>query len=171
MAENNQGKIIAFDTIFTTNHIQMLKILLTYMDPARQKTLAVYIKLLELQYTLSFFRKHPASLLPKFPHENDFDASKLMDEILPFCSRTEQEHMNRMRNMYSNIGNIQEMMQMIQMMRDLFPEGMGGDPENGSDFLSALTGMMGASGMPDLSGIDLSQIFEMFHGFTNTSDA
>lgn len=171
MAENNQGKIIAFDTLFTTNHIQMLKILLTYADPTRQKALAVYIKLLELQYTLSFFRMHPASLLPKFPHEYEFDASKLMDEILPLCNRTEQEHINRMRNMYSNMGNIQEMIQMMQMMRELFPEGMGDDTGNGSDFLSALTGMMGTSGMPDVSDIDLSQIFEMFHGSGNTSDA
>lgn len=170
MAENDQAKIIAFDTIFTTNHIQILKILLTYVEPSGQKHLAVYIKLLELQYTLSFFKLHPASSLPEFPHEKTFNASKLCDEIFPLCSRSEQGHLKQMKEMYQNIENLQEMMQMMQMMREMFPEGTGVGGENSVDFLSALSGMAGMSGMPDLSGIDLSQIFEMFQSGNNQQE-
>lgn len=149
MEENGQEKVIAFDTLFTTNHIQMLKILLTYMEPSSQKTVAVYIKFLELQYTLSFFKMHPASSLPRFPHEDSFNASKLCDEILPLCSQTEQGKLKQMKNMYQNFENMQEMMQMVQMMKDLFPEG-----ENpfGQDPSGLFSGM---------SGMDMSQIFEM----------
>uniref|UniRef100_UPI004055B9E4 hypothetical protein n=1 Tax=Acetatifactor sp. TaxID=1872090 RepID=UPI004055B9E4 len=56
-------------------------------------------------------------------------------------------------NMYQNFENMQEMMQTIQMMKDMFPEG-----ENplGGDASSLFSGLSGGSGM------DMSQLFEMF---------
>lgn len=129
MTENGQEKIIAFDTLFTTNQIQMLKILLTYLEPSQQKSIAVYIKFMELQYTISFFNKHPSSSA-RFPKEESFNAARLCDEVLPFCSPSEQEKLIGMKNMYQNFENMQEMMQMIQMMQDMFPESenpFGGD--------------------------------------------
>ena len=147
MAQNSQEKVIAFDTLFTNNHIRMLKILLTYVEPSRQSALAVYIKVLELQYTLSFYTRHPTALLSDFPHEES-------------CNTSKQEKVNRAKNMVQNFTNMQEMMQMIQMMKEIFPEGAG-NGENMGDILSGLSGM---PGMPDLSGfdfsgIDLSQLF------------
>ena len=153
MTENGQEKIIAFDTLFTTNQIQILKILLTYLEPAHQKLIAVYIKFLELQYTMSFFQKHSASWA-KFPKEEAFNATKLCEEVLPFCSPSEQEILNNLKNMYQNFENMQEMLQMVQMMKDMFPEGdTGGDPMS---MFSGLSGMFGSQGM------DMSQLFEMF---------
>lgn len=158
MDEQKQDKIVAFDTLFTTNHIQMLKILLPYVEPSIQKNMAVYIKFLELQYTISYFKLYTSSVLPGFPQENHFDVSKLCDELLPLCGHAEQEHLRRMKNMYQNLENLQDMMQMIQTMKDMFPEGeipFGTDP-------SAL--LSGLSGMPDMSGMDMSQLFELFQG-------
>ena len=44
--------VIAFDTLYTQNHIQILKILLPYFDPYGQNHLAVWIKYLEpVSYT------------------------------------------------------------------------------------------------------------------------
>lgn len=152
MSKSNQEKVVAFDTLFTTNHIQMLKILLSYMEPSQQKTIAVYIKFLELEYTISFLKKHPYAL-SDFPKEKNLDTAKICDEISPFLSPSEQEKLCNIRNMLQNFENMQEMMQMVQMMKDLFPEGdnpLGGDP-------SALF-----SGMSGMSGMDMSQIFEMF---------
>ncbi len=153
MTENGQEKITAFDTLFTTNQIQMLKILLTYMEPAQQKHMAVYIKLMELKYTISFFKIHPSSSLPNSHSGENFNTSRLCDEIIPFCSPAEQEKINNIKKMMQNFENMQEMMQMVQMMKDLFPEGegpFGGDP---SEIFSGMSGM---------SGMDMSQIFEMF---------
>lgn len=158
MDEKGQDKIMAFDTLFTTNQIQMLKILVSYMDPSAQKSIAVYIKFMELQYTLSFFHTYPNASLKKLPREESFDASKLCDEILPFCAPSEREQLNNMKNMFHNFTNMQEMMQMMQMMKELFPEGespFGGDP---ADILSGLSGMEGMNA----SGMDLSQIMNMF---------
>lgn len=156
MGNQEQDKIVAFDTLFTTNHIQILKILLTYMDASMQKKLAVYIKFLELQYTLSFFKTYSASALPGFYPQNSLNISALCDEILPLCSHTGQEQLKQMKNMLESLESMQEMLQMIQTMKDLFPENdnpFGADP-------SAL--FSGLSGMPDISGMDMSQLFEIF---------
>lgn len=183
MEENNRNKVVAFDTLFTTNYTQMLKILITYADPSVQKWIAVYIKFLELQYTLSFIRTRPASSLPLFPHEEPFNAARLCDELLPLCSPSGQEQLKRMKNMCQNLENMQEMMQMMQMMKELFPEGMGPDGQGAADLFSGLVGMAGtsetsgASEMSEMSGasgpsgpgtgFDLSQLFELFTSHTD----
>lgn len=156
MTDKEQDKVVAFDTLFTTNHIQMLKVLLAYVEPSQQKTIAVYIKFMELQYTISFSKTHPNASLPNYPKEKNFDASKLCDELLPLCGHAQQDQLKQMKNMYQSFENMQEMMQMVEMMKDLFPEGenlFGGDPS------SLFSGMAGENGM-DLS--QMTQFFDMF---------
>lgn len=157
MEEKSSDKILAFDTLFTTNNIQMLKVIITYLTPSLQKSFAVYIKIMELQYTLSFSQNHPSASLGILPHEDSSDATKLCDELLPFCDAAQKEKIMQMKNMLQTFENMQELMETMQMMKELFPEGTGNG--GGMDFLSGLTGL---SGMPDFSGIDLSQIMEMF---------
>lgn len=146
MEEKELHKVMAFDTLFTTNQIQMLKILLTYLAPSSQKSLAIYIKFMEFQYTISFFQKYPNASLMGLPKEEKPDTLKLCDEILPFCQPGEQEKITQMRSMLQNFENMQEMMQMIQMMQEMFPEGVpfgdiNGESGGGFDFLSGLSGM------------------------------
>lgn len=151
--EHVSDKVVAFDTLFTTNHIQMLKILLSYVEPSQQKNMAIYIKFLELQYTISFFQKHPHSSLSKHSADGPPNTSKLLDEILPFCSPEQQEQFRQVKNMMETFENMQGMMETMQMMKDLFPEGES--PFNG-DASALFSGLSGGSGM------DLSQILEMF---------
>lgn len=160
MEEKELHKVLAFDTLFTTNYIQMLKILLTYLSPSGQKSLAIYIKFLELQYTISYFNKHPYGALNGLPKEESFSIVKLCDEILPLLNPAEQEKIIQMKNMLQTFENMQEMMQMMQMMQEMFPEGMPlSDTDESSagsfDFLSGL------------SGIDLSQLSQMSDLFKN----
>lgn len=155
MTNNGQDKVTAFDTLFTTNHIQILKILLTYMEPSRQKAMAVYIKFMELQYTIAFYQKNPSSSLIHMPKEEHMNVSKLCEELFPLCDHAEQEALQQMKTMQQNFENVQEMIQMVQMMKDLFPEGdnpLDGDP----------SGLF--SGLSDSTGFDISQLFEMLHG-------
>lgn len=159
MTEKVQEKIVAFDTLFTTNQIQTLKILLTYMEPSQQKNLAVYIKFLELQYTISFFKLHPSCSLGYSDLPKGANFTNLCEELLPLCPPSEQEKIVQMKNMMQTFENMQEMMQMVHMMQEMFPEGenpFNGDP---SSILSGLSGMSGSDPM-DLS--QLSQLFEMF---------
>lgn len=137
MEENELGSIAAFDSLFTTNRIQMMKVLLPYLKPEQQGALAVCIKMMELNYTLSFFRNHPHTQPFRIPQKND--ASRIWDEILPFCGPEERSKVENMKNMMQNMKQMQEMMETMQMMQEMFPEGM--DMENMD--LSSIMEMMG----------------------------
>ena len=60
--KDDASNVMAFDALYTTNQIQKLKVLLPYIEPSMQKHLAVYIKYMELQYTIQFTKKHTATL-------------------------------------------------------------------------------------------------------------
>ncbi len=158
MEEQNTNAITAFDSLFTTNQIQMLKILLPRLAPEHQNGFAVYIKLLELQYAFTFLRRHAGKQLfgngkqlsADFFQGDNSDTVELLDELLPFSGSRERARIENMKNMILNFKKMQEMMEMIRMMQELFPEGMGGD--NPMDLFS---------GMSDPG---LSSIFEMFGG-------
>ena len=199
MNDREQDKVIAFDTLFTNHHIQMMKILMPYFDRPMQKNLAVYIKYMELQYTLNFFKQYPNASPAPLPREASFDIMKLCSDMMPYCSPQEKARMENMRNMYQTFENYKGMMEMVQMMKELFPEGDGQDgtgfgglsPEMLSG-LAGMGGMPGMDGMPDLSGMshmggmpgaggqdgtqgfDPSQLFEMFQmmsGMSGQSDS
>lgn len=147
MDSNHPDKVMAFDALFTTNHIQMLKLFLGYLEPPLQGQLAVYIKFLELQYTLSFFRGNPYASLSLCPDTagSHGDFSGLMEDMLPFCSAEEKEKLKNMQNMMNNLKNMQEMMEMVQMMQEISPELFSGS-----------------------GGTDMSQMMEMMQGMFET---
>lgn len=138
----------------------MLKILLPWIAPKQQGGFAVYIKLLELQYTLTVLRRHKdmrlfgngGQLSADFFQGDNSDTMALLDELLPFSGPEERAKIEGMKNMMANLKKMQEMMEMMQMLQELFPEGMGGDGGNPMDLFS---------GMSDM---DLSSIFQMFGG-------
>ena len=124
MDDKRIDKAAAFDTLFTSNRIQILKILAYYMDPRLLKGLAVYIKILELQYTLTLFRRHPeTSLAPASPNTNETIAGELCSDLIPLCDETQKASLRQLTQMMDNIHNFQEMMEMVQTMQELFPEG------------------------------------------------
>ena len=172
MNDREQDKVIAFDTLFTNHHIQMMKILMPYFDRSMQKNLAIYIKFMELQYTMDFFKKYPNAALPREP---SFDMIKLCSDMIPYCAPQDRAKMENMRNMYQTFENYKGMMEMVQMMKELFPEGENQDGSGfggmNPDILSSLAGM---GGMPDMQGFDPSQMFDMFQmmsGMTGQPDS
>lgn len=144
--EHEHDKVLAFDTLFTTNHIQMMKIIMPFLDASKQKYIAIYIKYMELQYTISYFQKNPS---PPFPlrHDSGQDSQQICREIMPYCSPEEKKKMEQVENLFSTMKNYQEIMEMFTMMKEIFPEGEGG---MNPDMLSGLLGQ------------DASQIFDMF---------
>lgn len=127
MADNKQDNIAIFDTIFTNNRICMMKIVLPFLPPSFQKSIAVYIKYLELQYTMQYFSKHPLGI---FPTQNGADSSSpdpdaIWENILPYCTPAEKENVNQMRNMVQTFKNLKDMMEMMETMKELFPDGFG----------------------------------------------
>ncbi|MCM1186662.1 MAG: hypothetical protein NC251_09055 [Lachnoclostridium sp.] len=150
MEEKELDKVTAFDTLFTTNRIRMYKVLLSYLPPSFQRNLAVYIKLSELHYTLSFFNRHPRANLCGSPYGPPFGSfpangqrssspitgqgfsfmdnegfSRLFDDISPYLSQREQNRLAQMKNIMQSMKNMQEMMEMMEIMKSLFPEDTG----------------------------------------------
>jgi len=169
MEEQGSKTIAAFDSRFTTNRIQILKILLPRLAPEQQNGFAVYIKLLELQYTITLLRRPPDSRLSgngkqlsaNFLQGDNSDTLELLDELIPFSGPEGRTKIQNMKNMLINMKKMQEMMEMIQMIQELFPEGTGGD--NPMDFLSGMSGMPDLSNF-DTSNLDISSLFQMFGG-------
>lgn len=122
MACREHEKIIAFDTLFSTNHIQMLKVILPFMDNQMQKFMAIYIKFLELQYTIDFCKKHPFSLCGCVKQESPPDISGLCSELLPFCNDREKRQFEQMRNIFQSMEMYKEMSKTMETMKDFMPD-------------------------------------------------
>lgn len=122
MDSNERNKVIAFDTLFCTNHIQMLKIIMSYMDNQTQKSMAIYIKFLELNYTIEFFKKHPYPLCGCVEKETSPDIFKMCTELLPYCTENEKKQIEQIRNIFQGIEMYKEMSKTMDMMKDFMPD-------------------------------------------------
>ncbi len=145
MEHKEHDNILAFDTLFTNNHIRKLKIIMPLFAPSMQRHVAIYIKYLELIYTLSFFNKYK---LPVF--SGSMDTHTFLTELLPYCTPEEKNKISQMENLFSTFENYQNMMEMMSMMKEMFPENEDG---LSPDMFSGLFGN---------NGMDMSDIFQMF---------
>ena len=189
MDEKGKETIAAFDRRLTNNHIQMMKVFLSYLPPEQQSGLAVYIKFSELQYAMQLARQSPGhpifegrrtilslnSLLDGSLLENNQEGVlELLDELLPFSSPGERAQIQSVKNLLTSFSRMREMMAMMDMMKDLFPEGMSGEGGFG-DMFSNMAGMSDMTGMSDIgnmasgmSGINPAAIFQMMQMFQGT---
>ncbi len=143
--EDATNAILAFDTLYTTNHMKILKLLLPYLETEQQKKLAVYIKWQELTFTLQFFRRYSASL---YNHEEQekkqFNFQKLLPLLIPYCNATEKNllsQFSQIQNMMSMMDNFQEYMPLIQQ----FMSSMSNEQEaneNNNNIMEMLKSMM-----------------------------
>ena len=159
-------KVTAFDALFTNNQIQKLKVLISYLDSPMQRQLAVYIKFLELKYTLELFQRSPQLSVSPTPQDGTPDLAALCQEITPYCSPREQSQLSQFVSMLQAMSHYQEMMEMVKMFQEMFPEGMSfpgaeaaeGDDSGESvaaggmspDMMAGLGSLLGGN-MPDMS--------------------
>lgn len=153
MNNNQPDRVLAFDSLFTTNHIQMLKLLIGYLAPSVQGKMAVYIKFMEFGHTLKMVANHPTiSVTPCCSPADPSGISLLLDEMLPFCRPEEQEQLQGMKNMFQTFENIQGVMEMIDMMKEIAPEMFDTAAPGGINFSDT-------TNTPQ--GTDMSQMMEL----------
>ena len=118
MDEKEQDNVAAFDVLFTSNQIQIMKILLPCFAPSTQKYLAIYIKYQELQYTISYFHEHSvhASSLSSNKSESFL---KLLPALLPYCTDSQKKMIQQFEQMLSSMETYREMMEMMQTMQSM----------------------------------------------------
>lgn len=178
MDSNEQNKVIAFDTLFSTNHISMLKVMLPYMENQMQKSMAVYIKFLELNYTIDFYRKHPHPICGCMDKEGPPDLLRLCTELLPYCTEEEKKQMDQIRGIFQSMEMYREMSKTMDLMKDVMPdmgnffqsfgeEHSAGNTAAGDEDSSSHTG----SGTPDLMTMlmnlltpEQKEMFKLFGG-------
>ena len=185
MDSDEHNKVIAFDTLFCTNHIQMLKVMLPYMDNQTQKSMAIYIKFLELNYTLEYFRKHPYPLCGCMEREGQPDFSRMCTELLPYCTESEKTQLEQIQSFLRSMEMYKEMSQTMEMMKDFMPDAAsfmnspfmgGGEDAQGS---SGCGGGESSDSTKSSDGFDMMnmlmnmltpeqrQMYEMFGGNQN----
>lgn len=164
METNDRSKVAAFDTLFSTNHIQMLKVMLPYMDNQTQKSLAVYIKFLELNYTIEYYRKNPYPLCGCMEKESVPDIKMLCAELLPYCTENERKQIEQIRGLLQGMEMYKEMSKTMELMKDFMPDGAfsdDGSPQSdgtGFDMMSMLMNMLTP---------EQKQMFDLFGGKTD----
>lgn len=166
MDSNEHSKVMAFDTLFCTNHIQMLKVILPYMERQTQKSLAVYIKFLELNYTIAYFKNHPYPLCGCGESESAPDLFKLCSELLPYCTENEKKQIEQIRSMFQTMEMYKEMSKTMDLMKDFMPDmaDFGTSDNNstssggGFDIMNMLMNMLTP---------EQKQMYEMFGGNQN----
>lgn len=163
--EEKTEAILAFDTLYTTNHLKILKLLIPYLKSESQKKLAIYIKWQELVFTLDFFKHCAANhYCSDFKQNKKMDWDTLIPLLTPYCNESE-------KNIIVQFSQMQNMMNMMEQMQAYMPIIQ--------QFMSSATG----DGNINLSGMDwgennLMDIFKnlmseeqlsMFSSFMNES--
>lgn len=123
MENHDSDPITAFDTLYTSNQMQMLKVILPYMRQEMQQMIAIYIKFNELIIAFRFSKGAGSSCFTK--PKREFDLSCLLKDLSPFMSDSEKEMANQFASMQENMEQFKQMSEMMQMMND-----MGSSPES-----------------------------------------
>ena len=156
-----KNSIATFDTLCTNPQIQLMKILIPFINPSMQGMLVFYIKFMELKYTMELLKHHREL----FYQRKLNDITHIYEEIEPYLPPPEREKFKSMKDMMDNFNNIKEMMEMVNSMKDLFPDGfdmssMGdmagmGGMGNIFDMMNQFGGMNGTDTKPDTeTGMD-----------------
>ena len=130
MEKQGPDSIQAFDTLYTTNQIQILKLLLPFCPPQTQRSLAVLIRLLELNYTIGFVRSHPEAFhAPPDP----LSFTDLCAKVRGFCPPDLQAMLDQL----ISFQNAMQMYEQIKPLLELFAEqgadsGFPRDTDDGS---------------------------------------
>lgn len=162
MAYKEHEKIAAFDTLFSNNHIQMLKIMLPYLDQQIGKHMTIYIKFLELQYTINLFNSH--SYFPNGYESRDtsYNFSGLCSQLLPFCDEQEKTRIKQLQSLFQSLEMYKEMSKTMEVMKEFMPDAedmLRQKQSDGSPFGSQMMDMLMNMLTPEQK-----EMYEMFKG-------
>ena len=182
MATKNEEatNVMAFDALYTTNQIQKIKVLLPYIEPSMQKHLAVYIKYMELQYTMKHVKRHPFRISGcSISSDEKPDLRSLCRQLSLYSSPEEIRQLEQLQNMFETLETMQEMTQTMSALQEIFPD-MSAAPPFGSDSVfsdsegaeSAQTGSFSVMDMMmNMLTPEQRAMYEMFQQSDNNSDS
>ena len=93
-------ELTPFDLRTNTPYLQMIKLLIPYLPPKKQRILAIYIKFAEFQNTLSSFRIFK---------NRTYSTEQMLTEIRPYLPS----------DIFNSIDNILNMVSMMEIMKNM----------------------------------------------------
>ena len=155
---NNPQKdsIAAFDTLCTNPQIQLLKILLPFISPSMQGHIALYIKFMELHYTMQLLKSRKNLCF----YRGVPDINQIYQEAEPYLPLQDRAKLKSMKDMMDNFNNMKEMMDMVNSMKDMFPDGFD---------MSSMGDMAGMGGMENI--FDMMNQFGGMNGTESESES
>lgn len=117
--EQDQDAIYAFDTLYTNQQIQMLKLAIPLLPPVYRSFLAVYIKFLELKFTISSAGK--LNFSGGFHEDRNYtlDARSLdqyFQSIMPYINENDKANIQKIKNMVQTMEQFKQMRPILEMM-------------------------------------------------------
>lgn len=100
MNDNFSQKMTPFDQHIAKQPLQMIKLFIPFLPPQNQRMFAVYVKFLELTYTLSSFHGM---------HQMEHSPESIFDAIKPYISPADAESFDQMMNMMNMMQEMQNM--------------------------------------------------------------
>lgn len=164
--------ILTFDTLYTTNEIQLLKLALPLLSVQLQPIAATLIKMRELEYCLS-----------RLPHTKIQDFSIAVDRLdaffdsaMPFCNAQQKKIFSQLRQMKRSMKMMEKMQTILQMLPpDAMPfgeNGAGTDPDALSHMFEVFSAMQHMSGSaPQTDSASDSGFSESLTSTANTGSA
>lgn len=123
-------RIQEFNLYYTDHSLQLLKVIFPHLQKQTQKSIAIYIKFMELKYTLE--NGH------KYPYGSNEDNEQLLENLLDVSTGKERETIVSIKNTFDTMTKLKETIEMVQMMQEMCPEGDGA-----FDFETILKEVMG----------------------------
>ncbi len=157
--DQDQNAIYAFDTLYTNQQIQMLKLAMPLLPSVYRSFLAVYIKFLELRYTMSSAGK--LNFSGSF-HEKDNNYSldvKSLDQyfqsIMPYINENDKANLQKIKNMLQTMEQFKQMRPILEMMSQ-----NTGTEQSEDNYMDILKGFLSE---------DQLFMFDMFNSQVNNS--
>ncbi|MEG1848702.1 MAG: hypothetical protein RRX92_05990 [Lachnospiraceae bacterium] len=123
MEQQDSDYVISFDTLYTNNHIQMLKVLEHYLPSKQRNELPVLIKYMELQYTISHCKQYKRCESLCASSETALDIPSLLHDILCYCDESEKKKVQQFLELTQTMQMVEDMQRFSSMM----PNGEGND--------------------------------------------
>jgi len=163
--------VLAFDHFYTTNHIQILKSLLPFMENGNFQMLPALIKYMEFQYTLSLLDKGAPSFSGGI-HASSFDSNtksaaktdptenleQIYKAVHKYLAPNEDQSFNQILSAIKTMKNLREMQQMMELIQSL-----NSDINPNMDLGSMMENL--SPNNENTGGLNINEIMEMMKMF------
>lgn len=168
--DRDNDYVCAFDHFYTTNHIQILKSILPFLDNERLSMLPVMIKYMELQYTISLMKegRRPCTQTISACSKENVDLEQIYNLIKKYLNESECKRIQQIINMSNTISNFKEMQQMMEFFQSMNTDSDSSD--SGSSFSMPNPAMLEDIMKDNPNFEEMAQLFKTMSSLSGSND-